>query len=98
MVNLEENIPFYRLRGSIDDTSLVKEVHQGDFYVRFFLCHRNGEKMVKPIIDQDVIFGTETYLHVPRQFLKPPLHNLLEQPHNNHQIKDPVVFHLLQFH
>ncbi|MCD8510639.1 MAG: hypothetical protein LRY73_12725 [Bacillus sp. (in: Bacteria)] len=77
--NLEENVPYYRLRGSIEDSSEVKEILQGNFYVSFS-CGPNGEEMVKPIIDRDVIFGTDTSLHIPRQFLRESVENLLEKP------------------
>ncbi|WP_236035174.1 hypothetical protein [Alkalihalobacterium elongatum] len=77
--NLEQNIPFYRLRGSIEDSSEVKEIHQGNFYVSFSRGP-NGEKIVRPMIDRDIIFGTDTSLHVPRQFLTTSIENLRSQP------------------
>ncbi|UCZ53842.1 hypothetical protein LGQ02_03390 [Bacillus shivajii] len=77
--NLEQNIPFYRLRGSIEDSSEVKEIHQGNFYLSFSRGP-SGERMMKPIIDRDVIFGTDTSLHVPRPFITQSIQSLLEEP------------------
>ena len=78
--NLENDIPFYQLRGSIEDTSEVKEIHQGNFYASFYRDSKKNERLVKPIIDRDIIFGTDTSLHVPRAFMKNSLHTLVEQP------------------
>ncbi|WP_223703398.1 hypothetical protein [Sutcliffiella deserti] len=80
VVYIDEKIPFYRLRGSIEDTSEVKEILQGNFYVGFSRSEQRGEQMVKPIVDRDVIFGTDTSLRVPRMFLKHSVQELLQQP------------------
>ncbi|WP_368505767.1 hypothetical protein AB3N04_09280 [Alkalihalophilus sp. As8PL] len=80
VVNVDENIPFYRLRGSIEDSSEVKEIHQGNFYMSFSRSPQGEEKLLKPIIDREVIFGSDTSLQVPHQFLNQPISTLLEQP------------------
>ncbi|MCR6112605.1 hypothetical protein HXA35_19910 [Bacillus sp. A301a_S52] len=79
VANLEESIPFYRLRGSIEDSSEVKEIHQGNFYYSIS-NYRNEEKVIKPIIDRDILFGTDTSLKVPEKFLSQRLDQMLNQP------------------
>ncbi|UTR16529.1 hypothetical protein MM221_08285 [Salipaludibacillus sp. LMS25] len=79
VANLEEGIPFYRLRGSIEDSSEVKEIHQGNFYYSIS-NYRNEEKVIKPIIDRDILFGTDTSLKVPEEFLAQRLNQLLNKP------------------
>ncbi|AST89861.1 hypothetical protein BC6307_00500 [Sutcliffiella cohnii] len=80
VVYVDEKIPFYRLRGSIEDSSEVREIHQGNFYVSFSRSQQHGDQMIKPIVDRDIIFGTDTSLRVPRLFLQQSVHELLQQP------------------
>lgn len=79
VTNLEKDIPFYHLRGSIEDSSEVKEVKNGNFYFSTTF-YRNNEQLVKPIIDRDIIFGSDTSLQVPSNFVNERLAKLLEHP------------------
>lgn len=76
--NLENNIPFYKLRGSMEDTAEVKEVHQGNFYMSL-VSYRNKEILAKPIVDRDIIFGTDTTLQVPQNFIHESINMLLAE-------------------
>ncbi|SDY04365.1 hypothetical protein SAMN05421736_101216 [Evansella caseinilytica] len=73
--NLENHVPFYRLRGSIEDTAEVKEVNHGNFYFSL-LAYRGEEKRLKPIVDRDVIFGSDTGLQVPQSFMNRSVNEL----------------------
>ncbi|ADU28964.1 hypothetical protein [Evansella cellulosilytica] len=79
VVNIENNIPFYRLRGSMEDSSEVKEIHHGNFYASF---SKQGEKeaLLIPIVDRDNVFGTDTSLQTPEKFISDSLENLHDLP------------------
>ncbi|MBU9712888.1 hypothetical protein [Evansella tamaricis] len=79
VTNLDSNIPFYRLRGSIEDSSEVKEIQQGNFYLSYS-SFRGEVTHLQPIIDRDIIFGSDTTLQVPDIFLEKSLFELLEEP------------------
>ncbi|RXJ02580.1 hypothetical protein DS745_06305 [Anaerobacillus alkaliphilus] len=74
--NLENNIPFYRLRGSMEDTAEVKEVHKGNFFMSL-ISYRGEETLGKPIVDRDIIFGTDTTLQAPINFLNESIEKLV---------------------
>jgi hypothetical protein len=76
--NFENDIPFYKLRGSMEDTAEVKEVHQGNFYMSL-ISYRGEEKRSKPIIDRDIIFGTDTTLQLPLNFMEENIEVLMAE-------------------
>ncbi|OLS37081.1 hypothetical protein BTR22_10360 [Alkalihalophilus pseudofirmus] len=78
--NIENKIPFYQLRGSIEDSAEVKQIHHGHFYTSFSRTPATEEKHLEPIIDKDAIFGSDTSLQVPRAFLNEPVHSLKDKP------------------
>ena len=61
--NLEERIPFYKLRSSTGDEAETKEVKDGNFYVSVY----NNEKVL-PIVDLDLVFGSDTALNHAEYF------------------------------
>lgn len=61
--NLEDNIGFYRMRSSSGDSAVINEVVRGNFYVSTF----EGE-LIKPIVDQSLIFGYDTSKRFARNF------------------------------
>jgi hypothetical protein len=60
--NLENNIPYYKVRATTGDSSEVGEVTKGNFYLSFA---SNQEGLLSTIFDVDVIFGTNTSLTYP---------------------------------
>ncbi|PXW90958.1 hypothetical protein DES38_10790 [Streptohalobacillus salinus] len=76
--NLEHHIPFYKLRGSMEDTAEVKVVNQGNFF-KSMIHYRGDVELNQPIVDRDVIFGTDTALQVPVNFIKNNLNDLKKQ-------------------
>lgn len=76
--NLEQGIPFYTLRGSMEDSAEVKQINEGNFYVSMMT---QGEKLKysTPIVDRDVIFGSDTSMQFPKKFANHSISQLLEQ-------------------
>ncbi len=73
--NLEKNIPYYRVRSSTKDTAEVEEVTKGHFYLSFV---NNGEALL-PIVDTNVIFGTNTSWSYPNEFARNSIGNLIDR-------------------
>lgn len=74
--NLDNNIPYYRVRSSTSDSAEVSEVQSGHFYLSF---GQDGE-IVKPIVDFQIIFGDNTSLAYPDRFAEHSLAKLMEEP------------------
>lgn len=70
--NLNEKLPFYKVRSSTADTSEVSEVTKGHFYLSF----TSDAELIEPIIDMDVIFGSNTSLSYPENFSNSPVKHL----------------------
>jgi hypothetical protein len=62
--NLENRIPYYRVRSSTNDSAEVEEVSKGHFYLSF---SEDGE-LLSPIVDADLIFGFNSSLSYPYEF------------------------------
>ncbi len=60
--NLENNIPYYKLRATTSDSSEVGQVTKGNFYLAF---SSESEGLLPTIFDMDVIFGSNTALTYP---------------------------------
>jgi hypothetical protein len=74
--NLENGIPFYHVRSSTADEARVSEVSSGHFYLSF-----TGEgKRISPIVDYEVVFGSNTSLMYPDHFAEVSLAELIQQP------------------
>ncbi len=59
--NLENDIPFYKFRASSGDEAEVSMVQKGHFYLSF----TEEGRLIKPIVDLELIFGYDTSLSVP---------------------------------
>ncbi|MCH4889963.1 cellobiose phosphorylase [Acidaminobacter sp. JC074] len=59
--NLENAIPFYKFRASSGDEAEVSMIDKGHFYLSF---SQDG-KLIKPIVDRDLIFAYDTSLALP---------------------------------
>ena len=53
--SLDKNVGFYRMRSSTQDKAEVVEVNNGNFYVSSF-----EGKLIKPIVDVNLVFGYDT--------------------------------------
>lgn len=73
--NVENKIPFYKLRASAGDTSEVSSVEEGHFYLSF-IKEEGKEVLLPPIVDADVIFGNNTSLSYPTNFINSSLEEL----------------------
>ncbi|RSK25615.1 cellobiose phosphorylase [Bacillus sp. HMF5848] len=75
--NLEHNIPYYRVRSSTNDTAEVEDVTKGHFYLSFV----NDGELLSPIVDNTLVFGTNTAWSHPSNFMQTTVEQLVaEQP------------------
>ncbi|AJC71243.1 hypothetical protein X802_02985 [Thermococcus guaymasensis DSM 11113] len=73
--NLEKGMPFFKLKSSTEDVPKVEELAEGTFYIS--LVNRGGKsELVKPIVDPDLVFGTDTSMLRPENFMGKPLSEL----------------------
>jgi hypothetical protein len=72
---LQDNTACYMLRGSIEDSSEVKETKESSYY--WSTVFQGGkEYRPEPIIDRSVLFGSDTSLQYPENFLNHSLKEL----------------------
>jgi vancomycin permeability regulator SanA len=76
--NLENGVPFYKLRASAGDTAEVSSINEGHFYLTF-AKDNDREVLLKPIVDADVVFGSNTSLSYPANFVSESLESLYEK-------------------
>ncbi|RSK29399.1 cellobiose phosphorylase [Bacillus sp. HMF5848] len=74
--NLDNQIPYYRVRSSIGDEAEVSEVTSGHFYLSF----TDEGKRVTPIVDAELIFGDDQSLQNPEYFMNYSLEEITELP------------------
>ena len=77
--HLDRGIPFYRLRASAADTAEVVEFQAGNFYLAFSGGEESAERL-PALVDPQLVFGEDTSLTLPQNFLRFDLSDLLEQP------------------
>ncbi|WP_405106510.1 cellobiose phosphorylase [Paenibacillus sp. FSL K6-1217] len=73
--NLENGIPFYKLRSGTNDDAEIGKIESGHFYLS---STAEGE-LLRPLVDYEVIFGGNTSLAYPDRFAALPLAELLAQ-------------------
>jgi len=65
--NLDKRIPFYKLKTDPKDSSEIKFIEEGHFYVAF--SSKNGKGgFLSPIVDPEVVFGKITDFSYPVNF------------------------------
>ena len=69
--HLDENLAYYMFRASTEDSPEVNGVSEGNFYLGF---DQNG--LIRPIVDQNLVFGHNTSKSVASQFIRQPLQTL----------------------
>ncbi len=73
--HLEDDCAYYVLRASTDDSSEVKDVEHGTFYVAF-----DEAKRLRPMVDMRTVFGQETSKRHPKVFYETPFQAFVKQP------------------
>ncbi|MFP4016961.1 MAG: hypothetical protein ACLFUI_07990 [Halanaerobiales bacterium] len=63
--NLENGIPFYRVKATTDDSPEVRKMVKGHFYL---VCNEKN-KMLSPVVDPGVVFGMDNAFRRPLNFL-----------------------------
>ncbi|EOD00352.1 hypothetical protein [Caldisalinibacter kiritimatiensis] len=71
--NLENNIPFFKVRASTKDEARVDEITRGHFYLSF----SDSETLITPIVDFELIFEQNTSLLYPDGFVKNTVDDLI---------------------
>ncbi len=72
--NLEDNIGYYRMRSSSGDSAVVSEIVRGNFYASTF-----EGKLIKPVVDQSLIFGYDTSKRFARNFEEKSVQDILSK-------------------
>ena len=75
--NLENDIPFYRLRSSAGDQAQVEEIKAGNFYIS--MNGENEKELLSPIVDPRIIFENDKSFNKPLGFINNNLNNIKEQ-------------------
>jgi len=70
--NTDYNIPFYKFRASSGDEAEITSHSKGHFYLSFVEDH----KLIKPIVDLELIFGYDTSLTIPYGLMGKKLNDL----------------------
>jgi hypothetical protein len=76
--NLDQNVPFYRLRASVADTTEVSSIEAGH-YMLTFCDGPDGSRILPAIVDPTLVFGQNTSLGTPDAFFQKGLTELLTQ-------------------
>ncbi len=80
VTNIENNVPFYKLRATTNDIPAEDvEVKGCNFYMTF-TCQDGQETLLKPIVDPDVLFESDTSLQRPVGFIEKPLKEVYKRP------------------
>ncbi len=74
--NLENKIPFYKLRASFKDVEEVETIKKGNFYFAF---EGSTGELLEPIVDSKVIFDNNTEFIYPKAFLETSLSEILSR-------------------
>lgn len=74
--DLETNVPYFRVRVSMEDSAAVSKVEGGNFS---FACLSDGTKL-KAIVDPDAVFGYDNSLEKAVGFLENSVEELMEYP------------------
>ncbi len=76
--NLEQKVPYYRLRASVADTTEVSSFEAGHYFFSF-RDGCDGSELLPVIVDPNLVFGNNTALNVPNMFFQMGINELLKQ-------------------
>jgi hypothetical protein len=62
--NLENGIPYYRVRSSTNDSAEVEEISKGHFYLSF----DDHGQLITPVVDAELVFGSNSSFSFPDEF------------------------------
>jgi hypothetical protein len=77
--NLENGLPFFKVRASMGDTAQVDRVTSGNFAISFSEV-KGTQKFLKPIVDPQAIFGSQLSFAHPKGLINGSLASILEKP------------------
>lgn len=80
--DVEDKVPFYRVRASIVDTTVVTAVEGGNFS---FACLEDGERLM-PVVDPDLVFAYDCSLQTAVGFAQDGLEGILSARQNTMNI------------
>lgn len=74
--NLENGVPFYKVRSGTGDEAEISDVQNGHFFLSF------GEdgQLIRPVVDAELVFGSNTALTYPEQFARTSVGELGAKP------------------
>jgi len=75
--NLEHDLPFYRVRASIEDKPEVETFEAGHFALAF-LGSQQDSPLLPSFVDPEVVFGQNTAFSAPDEFYKRSLGDLIQ--------------------
>ena len=84
--NLENDVPFFKMRSTTSDSAEVGTLDKGNFYLSFA-----NEQVIRPIVDGELVFGHDTSMTTPVSFQE----NTIDELKSKQQItanKIPVGF------
>ena len=73
--DLEEGVPYYRVRASMDDTAAVRAIEGGNFSLG---CLEDGT-VLKPVVDPDAVFAYDCSLQTAVRFAESGIDGIYEQ-------------------
>ncbi|MCX7951209.1 MAG: hypothetical protein N2594_04580 [Clostridiales bacterium] len=76
--NLESGMPVFKMRSSSEDSAIVSEFKEGNFFISF-KNKNNQSELLKPIVDADLVFGRNTSFSYPDEFAKNTIDNILNR-------------------
>jgi len=79
--NLDNKMPFYRIKATTNDSPEVRKMEKGHFY----LSYTETDKVLTPLVDPHLIFGMDTSFQTPIKFIEQDLSDYQgEQLTENH--------------
>ncbi|CAH0529401.1 hypothetical protein [Vibrio hippocampi] len=72
--NLDNNVPFFKMRSTIADSAEVGALDKGNFYLSFV----DGQ-LIKPIVDGELVFGNDNSMTSPVAFVENSLQTLRDK-------------------
>ncbi|MCF7924649.1 MAG: cellobiose phosphorylase [Candidatus Izimaplasma sp.] len=72
--HLDKNLAFFTLRASTGDSSEVKQLESGNFYIGL-----KNQKLIKPIVDPTIIFGENSAKTKANRFINHSINDLIDE-------------------
>ena len=76
--NCERGFPFYHVRSSLADSAEVENVEAGHFYLAYL--QSESPRLLPALVDARLVFGQNTSLSYPDNFMRHALLELADQP------------------